>query len=118
LNIRVQPFKDQSLSRGITYWFARHMAQSAQGVPRYRSLDQFGMVGHDPDKLVVTQVSSSHMFSVGLLVRSHCARNFTNMLGYQRRTRFLFMFLDATVLWLMFSPDWRRSKHLKVALAS
>ena len=39
--------------------------------PRHdRSLDQFRMVGHNPDNFIVAQVSSSHKLSVGLLVRS------------------------------------------------
>jgi len=39
--------------------------------PRYDGpLDQFRMVGHDPHKLIITQVSSNHVLSVGFLVRS------------------------------------------------
>ena len=46
LNIRTQPLEEQSLSRGITYWFARHRAQSANACRLTRRIG--GDMGSSP----------------------------------------------------------------------
>src|SRR3569833_1744281 len=53
--------------RESVHWPGQHSFVA----PRHdRSLDQFRMVGHNPDNFIIAQVSPSHKLSVGLLVRS------------------------------------------------